>query len=237
MEQQAHDPDQQLTERYFLGELTADEAEAFEAHYFECTRCAENVVETQMMFDAGRAVASEPARVEPAVAPVVPIADRKRRWMNIWMPAASAAMLIIAATLPLLRRAPAVAPAVSVPAPAPSVPAPSMAIVVPRVVETASRAATEPLPLPLIFNAGEVVSLSVSNVLVGQTASMYEVRLLDQSGAIVQHERATRETLMDGFVGFGVLPAGSYSVVLLPAGGNPEGKAITTVPIEVRKQR
>lgn len=35
--------DRQLVERYLLEELTPEDAAEFEAHFFECSKCAEEV--------------------------------------------------------------------------------------------------------------------------------------------------------------------------------------------------
>ncbi len=45
----------QATERYLLGEMTVPEQEAFEAHFFDCRECAEDVRVAAMMVDGARA--------------------------------------------------------------------------------------------------------------------------------------------------------------------------------------
>lgn len=87
MMERAHDPELQIAERYFLGELPDDEAEAFEAHYFDCARCAEYVVEVLHMMESGREVAAAlPANV-------VPMRRSRSAWQ--WLPAAAAAVLAV----------------------------------------------------------------------------------------------------------------------------------------------
>jgi hypothetical protein len=51
--------DEHLAERYLLQEMTADEAEAFELHFFECEECATAVEAGQILQANGRAVMAE----------------------------------------------------------------------------------------------------------------------------------------------------------------------------------
>ena len=53
-------------DRYLLGELTEDECEAFEEHYFSCMSCAEEVKQAAAFVDNARAVL---ASIEPGRAP------------------------------------------------------------------------------------------------------------------------------------------------------------------------
>ena len=48
--------DLHASERYFLGELSEIESEAFEAHFFECVHCAEDVCTTAAFADNAKAV-------------------------------------------------------------------------------------------------------------------------------------------------------------------------------------
>lgn len=96
-----------IAERYFLGELTDEEAEAYEAHFFECETCAEYVREELTMLESGRAVALEEKRTAvagplPAAAPVVALAARPPR--RAWVPLAAAAILAVGLGTPLLVR-------------------------------------------------------------------------------------------------------------------------------------
>ena len=54
-------------ERYLLGEMTEAERFAFEAHYFECQDCADEVVTGEQLAAGSRAVfaAEPPRRTEP----------------------------------------------------------------------------------------------------------------------------------------------------------------------------
>jgi hypothetical protein len=51
--------DEHLVERYLLQEMAADEAEAFELHFFECKECAMAVEDGQILQANGRAVMAE----------------------------------------------------------------------------------------------------------------------------------------------------------------------------------
>lgn len=61
----------QAVERYFLGELTDEQRDAFEAHYFDCKECFDQVQLSQDFQHHARAVLEdEPARdPEPEAAP------------------------------------------------------------------------------------------------------------------------------------------------------------------------
>jgi hypothetical protein len=53
-------------EKYVLGELSADQRDAYEDHYFDCAECAEDVNATLTFVTAGREVfREEPAPVAP----------------------------------------------------------------------------------------------------------------------------------------------------------------------------
>lgn len=82
-------------EKYVLGELTADQRDAYEEHYFDCAECAEDVKATVTFFSAGREVFRE----EPV--PVAPkeLAPRSRwtSWFRpmIAIPAIAVLLLVI----------------------------------------------------------------------------------------------------------------------------------------------
>jgi len=102
----------QATDRYLLGELNAAEADAFEEHYFDCAECAEELRMGMQFVDGGRKLAREAS--EPEVGQVVPIAERRSRRVA-WIPAAVAAVLVLAIGTPLLmKQRSAVAPSFEV---------------------------------------------------------------------------------------------------------------------------
>jgi hypothetical protein len=99
---------EQLAERYFLGELSDAEAEAFEEHYFDCVRCAAYVREELALLESGRDVARA-ALAEKAAAAARPenanvVSIKLRRRTPVWIPAAAAAVLVVAIAAPLLLR-------------------------------------------------------------------------------------------------------------------------------------
>ena len=81
------------TEKYLLGDLSGDQREAFEEHFFECTECAQDVRATAILIDNARAVLREapvPAReFQPA---------RQKAWFGWLQPAwgLAAAALVLA---------------------------------------------------------------------------------------------------------------------------------------------
>ena len=70
------------SEKYVLGELSADQRDAYEEHYFDCAECAEDVKSTLTFVSAGREVFREeavpvsPARKDPTL---------RSRWTS-WRP-------------------------------------------------------------------------------------------------------------------------------------------------------
>jgi anti-sigma factor RsiW len=53
----------EATERYLLGTLDESEREAFEEHYFDCARCAEDVRSAAAIMAAAGALPAQPAQV------------------------------------------------------------------------------------------------------------------------------------------------------------------------------
>ncbi len=74
-------------ERYVLGEMTIEQAEDFEKHYFECEACASEVSQTSLMFANGRAAVLEKNQA-PAVRPELALKPApKRPWLEWLKPA------------------------------------------------------------------------------------------------------------------------------------------------------
>lgn len=84
-----HAVESQLAEQYLLGELSDADAEAFEAHYFDCRVCAADVRDGLRLLDGGRELARRDT------ARVVPIAGRRRQR---WLQAAAAVVVLVGAT-------------------------------------------------------------------------------------------------------------------------------------------
>ena len=84
----------QATERYLLGEFSAEEREAFEEHYFDCAECAEDVRAAA----AFRANAKAVFRDKPM--PLVAKTERRNLWREFF--AFRPAMISLAANALLL---------------------------------------------------------------------------------------------------------------------------------------
>jgi hypothetical protein len=86
------------TERYILDEMTAEERESFEEHYFSCPECAEDVRAGAIMRDGARsglARAGSASAVEHRA--VLPLRGAGRAWRpSIALPWAAAAALALA---------------------------------------------------------------------------------------------------------------------------------------------
>jgi anti-sigma factor RsiW len=203
MMDQAHDPEQQIAERYFLGELDDPQAEAFEAHYFECPSCAEYVVETQMMFDGGREFARE-KKAAPAPAPVVDINERRARWRQ-WIPTAAAAMMVIALGVPRF------------------LPPPVLSVELLSRIDKVELAETrDEAPPAKIFPVGPPFVLDV-RVSAPAAGSAVEVSVRDATTRkLVRSARRLTEEEIDKpvFMLLRELPAGSYDVVIESVAGN-----------------
>ncbi len=105
------------TERYLLGELSAEQREAFEAHYFECYECALDVRAESAMLAEMKVQLPQMEKSASRVAglPVAPKPEPKQRdwfaWVRpAWAVPAFAALLMVMgyqnlATIPGLRSA------------------------------------------------------------------------------------------------------------------------------------
>jgi hypothetical protein len=72
-------------ERYLLDEMSADEREQFETHFFECEACAEDVLSGSMFVANSRAVFAEDAEAKPVRAPD-PVPEKRPWWTAIMRP-------------------------------------------------------------------------------------------------------------------------------------------------------
>lgn len=102
------------TERYLLGELSGDQREAFEEHYFECYECALDVRAESAMIREMKAQLPPMTRSAPAVPAAVKAAPQQRDWFAwlrpAWAVPAFAVLLVVIgyqnlATIPGLRSA------------------------------------------------------------------------------------------------------------------------------------
>jgi hypothetical protein len=213
--ERAHDPDQKLAERYFLGELTDAEAEAFEAHYFDCQACGEYVAEEQLLIDGIRRVPRED-RVSPPLPEPGRVLPFVRRFQK-WIPAAAAAALLLAIRIP--------------PQPVPAMPV--MQIVEPvTVVMSADRATTK----PLVFAAGKPVALDLQVPPAEVNYPRYELVVRNTSTEVT----VGREQLAPVEVNKPIplllrdLPAGSYEVAVEGVREDGKRSPIAAQTFEVR---
>jgi Putative zinc-finger len=81
------------SEKYILGDLSADQRDAFEEHYFDCAECAEDVKAALTFVTASRQVFRE----EPALTPVTPQApSRRAAWFRPLIAVPALAALVLA---------------------------------------------------------------------------------------------------------------------------------------------
>lgn len=216
--EQAHKPDERLAERYFLGELTDDEAEAYEAHYFDCPRCAEYVVEELAMLESGRAVALEQNRIAP-VADIAAARKRKREWL----PLAVAAALVIAVGTPLLLRGPAQPEYATFTIPGAQVPALRFSL---------DRG--EAAQLHAVKADAPILQITVPNI----DALRVDLVVRNAATKAVMHgpERLTDEKLSSSFLlVLSPLPAGTYEVVIEGVREDGNRSTIASEKFEVRR--
>ena len=202
--------DNHTVERYLLNEMSDDEREDYEAHYFDCHLCAADVVDGERLMASGRVVASE----TPAVVPFPP----RRSW-TAWIPAAAAALLLGingAVLSPALRTAPVA-----------EIMTGSVEIV--RVGE--SRGPNDP---PITLRAGVTNELSVEMVL-DHPYPKYEIRLRNAAGKVVAQPAVSAKMAGEGVhLLLRSLPAGSY--VLTIHGVQEDGNlpVVATYEVQVR---
>jgi hypothetical protein len=85
------------TERYILGEMTDEEREGFEEHYFSCRECADDVRAAAVMGDGARAGLARGGVTAPERRTVLPLRSVSRGWRpSVALPWAAAAALALA---------------------------------------------------------------------------------------------------------------------------------------------
>jgi anti-sigma factor RsiW len=82
----------QAVERYLLQEMSEDEREIFEEHYFDCHVCAADVTDGTRMMIAGRAVVEEERKAKAGTSNVVPMPMPKPKPFR-WLAAAASLIL------------------------------------------------------------------------------------------------------------------------------------------------
>lgn len=229
--EKAHKPDEQLAERYFLGELTDDEAEAYEAHYFDCPRCAEYVAEELAMLESGRAVALEQKRTAP-VADFAAARKRKREWLPL---AAAAALVLVIGAPTVLRREP---PQRQAPTVLRQQTTPGMVISLktdnPALQFSADRG---PTAKRRSFRAGGSIAFNVEP---SETDAPYvelSIRDAASKAVVIPPQRLTQEERANDFQWLpDPLPAGSYELVIESVREDGNRSTISSEQFEVREE-
>jgi hypothetical protein len=92
--------DKNAVERYLGGELSSVDSDEFEAHFFECAVCAEELRSGAIFEENARAVFREDARSEPA-GESQPKVEKRRlfSWAEVWKPWTAAPALAAVALL------------------------------------------------------------------------------------------------------------------------------------------
>lgn len=207
---------EQVAERYFLGELSAAEVDAFEAHYFECAACAEYVREELAMLEHGKDVAREsrPAEVKPAAAArTVPASKRAA---PRWVPAAIAAALAVAITIPVVTFS--TRPLAGG--------RPQIVMIEPGVARSEESGATAAEGAPVSLRVG----------IPARDAGEYVVTVRRGTRAIASETFTGEEISEPVEVVFGELPAGSYEVEVDGVGSDGKRTPIYTTTVTVREE-
>ncbi len=194
------------TERYLVADMPADEREAFEAHYFECLVCADDVKAAFMIRDGLRAA-------KPA-ARVLPFAARVKK---ATAPLAAAASLVLASLLGWVQfvRVPALNSA-------------RIAALQPQEPIDYALEATRGEP-EIVEVSKAPINLKVS-VPVDAGVAPFSVQVIDARREAMGRAILTSSDEVTINIGRGGLPPGGYAIRMSDAAGKP----ITEVPITVR---
>lgn len=194
--------------RYILNEMSGDERERFEEHYFDCRDCGEDVLAGERLMANGRSLERE----ERKVVQFVP----RPSWTR-WIPLASAAMLVVIAT------------AVMRPSRQPEA-QPSMDLAAEALIMGETRAAGAP---PLELRADAANNLLVVVMKPEWEFPRYEFQLRKTDGKVDLTTRLTAEQAKDQVNLLPrSLPAGSY--VLAIHGVRTDGNRTEIATHEVR---
>ena len=191
-------------ERYSLGELTPEERDAFERHYFECPECWASVRRAEMFAQNAR-VAGKAARRDPDEPPKRPF-ERRFLWL------APLAAAIVAAVVLFPR-----------PEQYDTRPIPSLTLI------GAVRSAAEENVLPA--NRKAVISTVVNPV---EGAASYRAELRGTEGRALQHWDITIVEASDTVpLPLRPLPPGGYVLVIESVDGAGRRAEITRYPFKV----
>jgi hypothetical protein len=202
--------------RYLLGEFSPADAEAFEAHYFDCSVCASDIRNGMRLLETGLDL---PADQERHLAPVVPIDRHRWRWMQS---AAAAALVVLLGAavfndkLPWRRPAPTLEPI--------------------QTFEMSSVVRGGEAPAPIVL-AGGRSTLVYPNISLEPAFPHYELSIRNASKKTVLAYRLTEEMAkLNEPLLLSALPAGSYEVVIegVRENGN-RAPIVTPQRFEVRR--
>ena len=195
-------------ERYSLNEMTPEDREAFEAHYFECEDCWKAVYRAEMFAQNAKVAARFAAR-KAGEAPRRPF---ERRFA--WVAPLAAAIAVAAILLPMRNRSDSWDD---------TRPIPSLTLI------GAVRAAAEDNNLP----AGRR-SLLWTVVPPVEGAASYRAQLRGTDGRAVKHWDITVDEIGDsGPLPVRPLPAGEYVLVIESVDGSGRRSEITRYPFNV----
>jgi hypothetical protein len=209
------------TERYLLNELVDAERDAFEAHFFDCAICAEDVRDGARLMAAGRRVARQLDENEQraAAASVVSIADH-RSWTS-WLPQAAAAVLLVgviawqnAVTIPELRRDRVAFPTQH------------------QFTTGESRSTGAPAATAATIHAGEPALLWVE--IPPREVARYRLDIRNSAGKSLSSRDVTLDESIEPIpLVIGALPTGSYVVVVEGVDAESKRSEITRHAFEV----
>jgi len=203
--------------RYINGEFSEEEAAAFEEHYFDCPICARDIRDEMRVIEGVKnapAVSVDP----PPPNDVIPF-PRPRR---AWVPAAAAAVLVIAIGLPSARY---LWP--------PRVPSPPPTVTVAQIIEITPQVRGE-APQPAVFQAGPVVMYCEWPLDPPYATYVATVRGT-ANGVLLRRSLTPEEARQNKPLLLSALPAGSYVLVMEGVRENGNRASIATKPFEVRR--
>ena len=210
----------QAVERYILNEMSDDERDRFEEHYFDCRDCGADVLAGERFIANVRAT----AYIKP-VADEKPIDKNKvvpfpRPWWTTWIsPAAAAMLVVIAGVLVQSRPKPEAKPSLEL------VPAVSF-------ISGESRAPGAP---PTELRAGVSNNLLVVDMDPEWEFPKYEFQLRKTDGKVDLTERMTAEQAKDRVSLLPrSLPAGSYILAIHGVRTDGNRPVIATYEVRVR---
>ena len=198
----------QAVERYLLDEMSADERELFEAHYFECDVCAEEVRSGSMFISNARAVFAEDERA-PKPSPVVPAPPKRPWWTAVMRPVWGIAL---AGALGIFGVVSVIRPPMGVPA--------AIQLTLTPDITRGGPAASAP------YKKGEPVKLTLKKTQDTGAEGPHVVQIVNENRQVVDEIKVTltaSEHEKQIELSNKKIPPGSYKAVLRPANGTERG--------------